>query len=248
MIDEFGKKRAKLLFRAVNDRGGVAEVLQVVKNFRIRKGHKVELIVKKDQFAAPAPVKKVAKNEDENFDIVEDTSSNERESKSVFSPIRGKRFQLTVDALGAALGITIAELNIRLGDKFSFGPSYWLFDVDSDSDSASTVVDGSAYGVQLKYYFGDPIGPGYNFSAFGGKLEGDIGVTVLGFTTIGEIDSTYLGLSLNYQWLIGSLTIGLGAGAALFLSDVSENIDDDQVDVILDGVLPVINLNVGLAF
>ena len=91
-----------------------------------------------------------------------------------------------------------------------------FFDVDSEGDSTSTVVDGSAYGVQLKYYFGDSIGPGYNLSAFAGKVEGDIDVTVLGVNTVGQIDSTYLGLSLNYQWFIGPLTIGSGLGAALF--------------------------------
>ena len=128
--------------------------------------------------------------------------------------------------IAAAFGIINTDIDIKLGDSFTLGPSVTLISLSAGGISASA----NAYGIRANYYLtgtalstnGFYLGPFVNYTTI--SVTKTISGDEYKATGTGYVYGAYLG----YQWMWSTFNINLGGGYVG--SSFGGTIESDEVD------------------
>jgi len=166
-----------------------------------------------------------------------------------------KLFNVKTAPISYLIGIRNVEVDVKLFDSWTVGPSYYDFKFTFDNNDYEI----NGWGLRGNYYFGEALSSGVYLAGMATFSE----IEIHDERYVAELDrnvdlkaeasfNVYTAL-LGYQWHWDYFNISLGAGVGIFtLPSTVVAVDDDYSydfdTAFVSGVLPAGEFQMGLAF
>ncbi len=196
------------IFAKDNIEIGEIKIIKVGKNKAIGK------IINESKRIAPGHIVENSRKYFEKKHLVikgESGREKEKDDEEAIDAKKGKKINLKFYAAYYFLGFTMAELDIRLGNSITLGPTITMIDLTVNEIELS----GTMYGIRGNYYFNKKaISTGWILGATAGivSLEATFLDPLIGEYVTSSISGSYVFGLLSYQWVWKNLNFSLGAG------------------------------------